>query len=225
MDKFKATHWCLSQLLVWIWTRDKWEIRRIALKGTASGDIDRAAVRGIRKCHFVMAFDEVEKEAIEILSRGQLRAWGRRNGKGKRKKIPTREWPDLEFYPNGMKSPCWPERSTPHVGRPDNLASVRAPNQAAGPPFWTEVIFEREEILKFWHERQQTPITQEAEALPLTLVVLTTHKVKSWICTQLEFGKVAGKLAMWKDCKRDLGAALPGLGSMNYVKPRCIGAI
>ena len=162
MDPFEATSWNQAQVVLWICSRDRAAVRQTS--DWSFRAVDDAIMIGIREGvkrgadFFLMSFGSAEQEAISKLSGGELRAFGRKNGRGIRESIPAEEWPGLCFYHNGREAPLWPDRSLPHIGCRDIVTSIRDPNEAANPPFWTDVIFEREAVLKIWRFWSMTRI-------------------------------------------------------------------
>lgn len=174
MDPFEAKHWNQIQLVLWISTCDRSAVHQTADRShqtrflglgdpeddPQSGDFGDIIMRGIYDAakrdveYFLMPPEDAEERAIHELSTGKLQAWGRRNGKGPREAIPAEEWPGLEFHHTEMAAPLWPERACrpPHVGRPHDRNA----------PFWTDVIVEREAVLRILPD----PLEEPAAGLP-----------------------------------------------------------
>jgi hypothetical protein len=154
MDPFEEAYWNQTQVVLWICSRDRSAVVQTSARSCRSGDIGAAILSRIHDAakrgsdFLLMSLGNAEQQAISKLSGGELRAYGRKNGTGGREAIPAEEWPGLTFYHSGIEAQLRPNRSSPHIGRTDNISSV--PNEATDPPFWTDVIFKRDEVLAEW---------------------------------------------------------------------------
>jgi hypothetical protein len=129
---------------------------------------DRIGRRWYACRHTDWIIEEAEERVLDALSKGHLRAWGRKNGQGEREPIPAREWPDLEFH---WGTPHLP----PFVGRGRPCVGPRSPQVEVS--YWTDVLLQREEVLNLWTEPARGAAqSQEARPKAEVLEALTTKR-------------------------------------------------
>jgi hypothetical protein len=172
-EPFEAKYWNMTQGLIWVSTGNRTFVRLAADDFLSHGSYDaieligKAVERGL--CCPFEKFEDAQNDIINRLSNGDLHAWGRRNGEGAHEEIPDKEWRGLQFYPAGMaETRLWPERSSPHAGRPDGVTRVRGADEGAAPPFWTDVIFERAAVLENWSDPLQELLNNKHPKAPLS---------------------------------------------------------
>jgi hypothetical protein len=138
MKEFETTYWNQLQAVLWICTRRR---RWVQLAADPNRDLDEFIFNAILR-GTVVPFEQAESLVIERLRRGELRAWGLRNGTGDLEEIEQTQWADLRFYYHPLRQrTCTSSLSAAPQNflRPDST-------------YWTQLTLKREDVLAFWPE-------------------------------------------------------------------------
>jgi hypothetical protein len=117
-----------------------------------------------------LSFEDAEEQVLNALVRGRLRGTGLRNGEGDRQRISQDQWADSQFFWTRPRqgfhlSPLSPsvELSRGYVGPRDRLR--------ANATYWTQVGFERDQVLALWPASVRDPLRAETRSMKLAEAV------------------------------------------------------
>ena len=196
MDAFEAAYWNQLQLVLWVCRGSRGAVRlasgRPPPAQEINGDRDnppgfenasdiiadvlmpggRIGRRWRSRLHKDLSLESAEEQVLDALVKGRLRGSGLRNGEGDRQRIPQEQWADLQFY--------WsPPLQGLHLSSQWQSGNLRRgyvgprDRTRANATFWTEVGFEREEVLALWPDSVRDPLRAKTGSLKLAEAVTT----------------------------------------------------